>query len=142
MVDFYSQNNIVGFSLTGYPAMFIFLYLIFVSALYLQTKVLPIHRLILLITSYKSIKKIVPSHWRITQMSFLTISKIENGYKIFIKVKSRIDKNVWTCDWIEVDKWGKITKSDLQRSVRGYDENYKSQIKEFDRDRKIKNLGL
>lgn len=75
-------------------------------------------------------------------MSFLTISKIENGYKVFVKVRSRIDNTVWTCDWIEVDRWGRILKTDLQRSVKGYDTNYKREIIEFNRDKKIKNLGL
>lgn len=142
MVDFYSHGSIVGFSLTSYPALFIFLYIIFVSSLYLQTKVLPIHRLMLFISSYKSVKNILPSHWRITQMSFLTISKIENGFKVFIKVRSKIDKNIWTCDWIEVDNRGRIIKSDLQRVISRYDEDYKSEIIEFNRDKKIKNLGL
>lgn len=142
MVDFYSNGSIVGFSVTGYPSLLIFLYIIFVSTLYLQTKVLPIHRFILFIGHYKSVRKIIPNHWRITQMSFLTITKTESGYKVFVKVRSKIDKKIWTCDWIEIDKWGKIIKSDLQRSIESYDENYKRQITIFNRDNKIKKLGL
>jgi hypothetical protein len=143
MVDFYSQGSNVGFVFTGYVPLFILMFLIMSGVLYSQTKVFPIHRIILFLRTYRSLKKLVPSHWRITLIGFFTTSKVSKDcYKVFVKVRSRINKTTWTCDWIEVNSKGIITKSDLSHSMTGYDGNFKSEIIEFNRNKKIKNLGI
>jgi len=139
---FYIEGSTIGFSITSISGLFTFMFLILNSVLYTYTKVFPLHRLILFFGFYKSVKKIIPSHWKITLIGYFTTSKVSNGYKVFIRVKSRIDKNIWTCDWIEIDSKGKIIKTDLVNSINNYDKDYKTEIIQFNRDKKIKNIGL
>jgi hypothetical protein len=143
MIDFYSQGSNVGFVLTGHVSLFILMFLIVSVVLYSQTKVFPIHRIMLFLGTYRSLKKLVPPHWRITLSGFFTTSKVSKDcYKVFVKVRSRINKTTWTCDWIEINSRGIITKSNLSHSMTGYDVNFKSEIIEFNRNKKIKKLGL
>jgi len=143
MIDFYSQGSNIGVALTGHTSLFIFLFLILSSALYSKTKVFPFHRFILFIGFLKSVRKIIPEYYRITLVGYFTTSKeSKNCYRAFIKVRSRLDKSIWTCDWVEIDKLGRIIKTDLTKSIDNQSQKYKSEIKEFNRNKKIKELGL
>lgn len=137
-----------------YPSLlwYVFLLIIYFTSeivSIIATKTLVTHKIFIYFRLRKQLKKIIPSWWRIKEINLVTIEKASEikgyqikGYKVYVEVSSKIEKGKWTNDFVIVDYLGRIKKHGLSRSIKILDKGHEMEIKEWNRDKVLNELGI
>ena len=74
--------------------------------------------------------------------NLITINrKSHNLYECYVKVNSKYT-DLWTNDYIEVNKWGTIIKSDVFYKMKSHDNNFSDKVKQYNRDKALEQIGI
>lgn len=149
MFDLYHNGNIIGFTVNGTTGTIIIFYLLFELGFFLIGRTLIIHKIFLGLRVRYQVKKMIPKWWYIKKISYLTINSNHDDYvryEVFIKVMSKVEGN--TNDWrtvfalLKVDWLGKIKEEDLLSNIEFEDVKYQKEIKQWHRDKLLKDIGI
>lgn len=85
----------------------------------------------------------MPKHWHISRISLITINKKSNNiYECYVKVKSKYASELWTNDFIEINRWGTIIESELFYKMKSYDNDFSDKVKQYNRDKALEQIGI
>lgn len=141
MIDFYTHGSQIGISIHGFSGFLLMVYIITDIVFLFTTKSLLIHKLFIWLRLRKMVKKILPAWWKIQTINPLTIEKVGSGYRVYIQVKNKINGEM-TNDYIIVDYLGRIKKHKLTESMKFYDRGLMGEIKQWQRNKILENIGI
>ncbi len=153
-MNFYLEGSMVGLSIYSWYGVLFFVYLIFEIVSLVTTKMSLIHKLIILPFIVYQIKKMIPRHWKVKGLSlfffmkrrtfnnfemyleFVTNLKLENVKEIYI-----VNPSI-TNDFISVNFFGKLLSKKFVENIHKKDLVFSNEIKRFNRNEKLKDLGI
>lgn len=141
MIDIYQQGSQVGISLHGWGGFLLITYFFIEMVFLFTTKSLIFHKLFICFRLRKEVKKIIPNWWKVDKVNALTIEKMNTGYKVYVQIKSKLNKE-WTNDHIIVDWSGKIKNQKLTENIKYYDDRKSDEIKRWKRNNTLENIGI
>lgn len=157
MFSFYHEGSQLGLSINGWSGALLLIYVMIEFAFFILTKTLLIHKFFLGLRVRYQVRKMMSNHWYIHRISYLSINKnrIENRihddygrYEVYVEVRSKIplfnynDTTCFTNDWIKVNWLGKIIKQNLISNIEFEDIKYKSDIKQWSRNKVLEEIGI
>ena len=154
MIDFFQHGSNIGFSINGWSGALLLIYIMIEFAFFIITKTLLIHKIFLGLRVRYQVRKVIPNHWYIKRISYLTINKnrIKNQihddygrYEVYIELKSKIstdNNSIDTNDWIKVNWLGQIFREELMSNIEFYDNRYQKEIKQWSRDKALEEIGI
>ena len=154
MFSFYHEGSQLGLSINGWSGALLLIYVMIEFAFFIATKTLLIHKLFLGLKVRYQVRKVLPKHWYIHKISYLTINrnKIQNQihddygrYEVYVELKSKIstdNNSIDTNDWIKVNWLGEIFREDLISNIEFYDSKYQKEIKQWSRDKALEEIGI
>ena len=143
MIDFFHEGSNIGFSLSGVSGFLLLLYLLIEIFFLIITKTFLIHKLLISARVIIQIRKKMPKHWHISRISLITINKkSHNIYECYVKVKSKYASELWTNDFIEINRWGTIIESELFYKMKSYDNYFLDKVKQYNRDKALEQIGI
>jgi len=136
------------------PALLIYLIIEITSLI--ATKMLMIHKLLVILRIYLQLKKLTPKHWTFKSRWFLialfSLNRIsKRRYSFYIEFTSLVktDKFLtpllfpkFSNDFVEVDFFGKFVKYSFTDEMDKKDELMKDEVKQQKREDLLKDLGL
>lgn len=141
MIDIYQQGSQVSISLHGWGGFLLITYFFIEMVFLFTTKSLILHKLFICFRLRKEVKKIIPNWWKVDKVNALTIEKMNTGYKVYVQIKSKLNKE-WTNDHIIVDWSGKIKNQKLTENIKYYDDRKSDEIKRWKRNNTLENIGI
>jgi hypothetical protein len=143
MIDFFHEGSNIGFSLSGVSGFILFIYILIEIFFLIITKTFFIHKLLISTRIIIQIRKKMPKHWHISRISLITINKKSNNiYECYVKVKSKYASELWTNDFIEINRWGTIIESELFYKMKSYDNDFSDKVKQYNRDKALEQIGI
>lgn len=143
MIDFFHEGSNIGFSLSGVSGFILFIYILIEIFFLIITKTFFIHKLLISTRVIIQIRKKMPKHWHISRISLITINKKSNNiYECYVKVKSKYASELWTNDFIEINRWGTIIESELFYKMKSYDNDFSDKVKQYNRDKALEQIGI
>jgi hypothetical protein len=142
MINFFHEGSNIGFSLNGWSGFFLFLYITIEIFFLVVTKASFTHKIFITLRVFTQLKKKIPKHWHISKINLISINrKSHNVYECYVRVDSKyID--LWTNDFIEVNKWGTIIKTDVLYKIKYYDNDFSDKVKQYNRDKALEKIGI
>lgn len=120
-----------------------------------STKMMFIHKLLILPRIWWQLRKMTPTHWVVKKFwsSYPIMNRLSRfRYEFYVEFNSLVETGnktapiltnpKFTNDWVEVNFWGKIVRQDFQSLISSKDELFKDEVKQFKRDQHLKKLGL
>ena len=151
MFDFYHSGSQVGMSINTLPGLFLILYIILEITMYLSSGSGLLYKLFLIIRVNLQMFKHIPKWWKISPLySFRTILSIKpdthvrrriKGYSFIIKVNSKYKEDLFAISRIYVNRWGKVIDNSFI-DLDHFDNNHKSELVQWQRERSLKNIGI
>lgn len=89
MVDFYTNDSVVGVALSGWTSVIILTYILFEYLNWVNTRLFFFRKIFIYFKVRKNIKSIIPSWWNIKSISILTMSKRKGNSNIEVYFKLR-----------------------------------------------------
>ena len=155
MIDFFHHGSNIGFSINGWSGALLLIYIMIEFAFLITTRTFLIHKLFLGLRVRYQVRKMIPKHWYIHKISYLTINrnKTQNKihddygrYGVYIKVKSKLSidyNNIDTNAWLKVNWLGEImVENSLFYNIDLYDNKYQKEIKQWSRDKALEEIGI
>jgi len=143
MIDFFQEGSNIGFSLSGVSGFILFIYILIEIFFLIITKTFFIHKLLISTRIIIQIRKKMSKHWHISRISLITINKKSNNiYECYVKVKSKYASELWTNDFIEINRWGTIIESELFYKMKSYDNDFSDKVKQYNRDKALEQIGI
>jgi hypothetical protein len=143
MINFFHEGSNIGFSLSGVSGFILFIYILIEIFFLIITKTFFIHKLLISTRIIIQIRKKMSKHWHISGISLITINKkSHNIYECYVKVKSKYASELWTNDFIEINRWGTIIKSELFYKMKSYDNDFSDKVKQYNRDKALEQIGI
>jgi hypothetical protein len=142
MINFFQEGSNIGFSINGWSGVFLLLYILIEFSFITISKSFLIHKIFITLRVFTQLKNKMPKHWHISKINLITINrKSHNLYECYVKVNSKYT-DLWTNDYIEVNKWGAIIKTELFYKMKSYDNNFSDKVKQYNRDKALEQIGI
>lgn len=141
MIDFYTEGAKVGITFHGIDSFLLITYFVLEMIILFTTGSLFIHKLVIWINLRREIKKIIPKWWKVDSVRILSINRTSTGFEVFVKATNKINKN-WSNDYVIVNQWGKIKSEKLTTRIKLEDREQELEIKEWQRNKVLENIGI
>ena len=133
-----------------------FLVILYISleiASLLTTKMLLIHKLLILLRIYIQLKKLTPKHWKFKNVIYVFMAerKSKNTYSFYQEFYSLVKSEKsfspfvfpkFTNDNIKINTFGKFISYSFVQQIESKDKLLESEVLEWKRDQKLKDLGF
>ncbi len=153
-MNFYLEGNIVGLSINSWLGVLFLIYFIFEIVSLVTTKMSLAHKIIILPFIIYQIKKAIPRHWQIKRLIlfFFLRRRSKNNFEIYLEFVTNLKlenvKEIYvvnpsiTNDFISVDFFGKLISKKFIENIHKKDLIFSNEIKQFNRNEKLKDLGI
>jgi hypothetical protein len=146
MIDFFHNGSQLGITISGISGVILLLYLTLEITFLVTTRTLLIHKLLINLRVYFTIKRMIPEWWKVCKISLITISKSKsdsgkNYWRCYVRVCTRFPRT-WTNDYICCNFWGKVKQQDLLSRISIEDGQLQDKIKIWKRDKSLCDIGI
>jgi hypothetical protein len=142
MIDFFQEGSNIGFSLNGWSGFLLLIYIMSELSFIIISKSFLIHKILITLRVFTQLKKKMPKHWSITKINLISIDKkSHNIYECYVKANSKYN-DLWTNDYIEINRWGTIIKTEIFIKMESYDNYFPDKVKQYNRDKALEQLGI
>lgn len=138
-------NNIV-FALSGVFGLLLIILFCFELTSWMVTRMSFFHKILLYFRFRGKIKSILPIHWDINKIGFVTIHKrgFDNGYEVHISIKSKVSGDIVN-DYVITDGYGNIKQYDIINRIKKHDVTISDidlKIKQIKRESILDKMGI
>lgn len=85
----------------------------------------------------------IPHWWKISHIDIITMRKTDNGFiETYIKIKSKLDSDVWTNNWLVIDKDISLIECDLFDRLKREDDRLGVNPTQLNREKMLSDLGI
>lgn len=154
-MNFYIEGSQIGFSINSWLGSFLLFYFIIEIVFLYSTKMLLIHKLLILPIIVWQIKKMTPRNWHPKSFwNFILINRVSRfRYEFYCefecKLKIKFDSLInplFTNDEIIINPFGKIIKSNFVNSINAKSSLLKKifpkEFNQLNREQSLKDLGI
>lgn len=153
-MNFYLDGYTLGLSVSTWSGAFLFLYLLIEILFFITTRMFLLHKLVVLPYVYYQIRKSMPKYWKIKNIMWFSLMKRKsfNKFEMFLELETILSKDsfseiilinpLYINDEITINFFGKITEEMFTKNIKEKDLILKSEVKQFNREEKLKDLGI
>ena len=153
-MNFYLEGSMVGLSISSWLGVLFLIYFIFEIVSLVTTKMSLAHKIIILPFIIYQIKKSIPRHWQIKRLIlfFFLRRRSKNNFEIYLEFVTNLKlenvKEIYvvnpsiTNDFISVNFFGKLISRKFIENIHKKDLIFSNEIKQFNRNEKLKDLGI
>lgn len=141
MLDFYQNGSEISLTLQGLGGFLLLTYFVLEMIILFFTQSLFIHKILIYITLSRQIKKSIPNWWKLSKINIVTIQKTSSGFEVYVNIKNKINDD-WINEKITIDWIGRIKCDKIKKSIEKVDNRIRLEIKEWNRNKILQDIGL
>jgi hypothetical protein len=151
-MDFFIDGSSISFIINSWSGVFLLFYLVIEIVFIVSTKMSLTHKLLIAPIIIRQLKKQTPKHWSIGKIWHVLLMNRTGRfrYELYIEFYSKLEVKehkylinpLYANDFITVNTWGKIIKSEFKSIIQERDTYYSDEVKQLKRDIHLKDLGL
>ena len=150
-MNFYIEGNMIGFSIySWYGVVFSVYVLLELIQFFSGTKMFMFHKLLISPYIFFQVNKMKPKYWRVINWWWILAMKRKsfNRFEMYIELISDLEHYNKTDimphvnDTLVLNFWGKIIQSQIDVDISKNDSQNIDKVKQFNRNEKLKDLGI
>jgi len=142
-MEVYSHGGVVGFVLSGWVGLLFIIWIFSEIMSLITSRMFFIRKLFIYFRLRNKMSKMIPHWWKISHIDIITMRKTDNGFiETYIKIKSKLDSDVWTNNWLVIDKDISLIECDLFDRLKREDDRLGVNPTQLNREKMLSDLGI